>query len=308
MNRSRPANLPASIQARLLSHAQEQSIPYQRVLTRYAAERLLYRISRSDHRRRFCLKGAMLFALWNVVLPRPTRDLDLLGAGLPGQDGIEQAFHEICETQVEDDGLRFDPGTLVVEQIRDDTNYGGIRIGLLVMLGNSRIQLQVDVGIGDVVTPEAQEADFPVLLDQPAPRILVYPRESVISEKLEAMVAMGLPNSRMKDFYDIWYLSSQFDFDGPVLCQAIEATFKRRQTPLPNATPAALTSAFGEDDQKRIQWTAFLRRAELAEASLPDVVSDLRAFLWPPLEALVLGRPFGRVWKNGGPWEEARPV
>ena len=302
MNRRGPKNLPASIQARLLNISRQQSIPHQRLLTQYAAERLLYRISRSEYRDRFCLKGAMLFLLWLPSSPRPTRDLDLLGAGLSAAGGVEQAFRQVCETQVEEDGLEFHTESLVAEDIRDDADYGGIRIGLLATLGNAQIRLHIDVGVGDAVTPQAQEEDFPVLLDQPAPRILVYPRETVVAEKLQAMVAMGFPNSRMKDFYDIWILAERFDFDGLILSRAIKATFRRRQTPLPQTTPVALTPEFGGDAGKEAQWTGFLYRAELEGPGLPEVVSDLRSFLWAPMEALVLVQPFKQVWRHGDRW------
>lgn len=304
---NRPRNLPASVHDRLLKIAQQQQMLYQRLLTRYAVERLLYRLSQSPHRDRFILKGAMLFLLWNDVLSRPTRDLDLLGQGNGTVRSFEKIFRDLCRTRVDEDGLQFLADTVAAEEIREDEIYAGIRVRLLAMLSQSRIPLQVDIGFGDAVTPAAQEVDFPVLLPFPAPHLRVYPRETVIAEKYQAMVELGLPNSRMKDFYDIWTLARGFAYNGSTLCQAIAATFARRQTPLPQETPTALTLAFCQDRVKGSQWQGFLNRNELDAPSLPEVVGLLHEFLMPPTHALVEGRPLSRSWLPGGPWTDPGP-
>ncbi len=307
MNFGAPRNLPASVHQRLLNLAHQQHLPFERVLSRYGVERLLYRLSQSPHRERFILKGAMLFLLWKEALHRPTRDLDLLGQGEDSRERLEEVFRDLCRTPVEKDGLRFLPDSVSAEEIREEEVYGGIRVRLLTMLGKSRIPLQVDVGFGDAVTPPAQEADFPALLSFPTPRLQVYPHETVIAEKYQAMVAMGLLNSRMKDFYDLWTLAREFSFSGPALCQAIAATFARRRTALPEETPTALTPAFSRDEVKGTQWKGFLSRSELEAISLPEVVALLGDFLTPPTKALVEGRPFKRSWPPGGPWTASAP-
>ena len=308
MTPDRPPNLPASVHVRLLNVARQRQAPFQRLLAQYAVERLLYRLSQSQYREHFILKGAMLFLLWHDALPRPTRDLDLLGKGNPDPEHLEEIFRSLCQVFVEEDGLRFLPESVTSEEIRKEADYTGVRVRLTAMLGKARISLLVDIGFGDAVTPEAPEADFPALLSFPAPRLLVYPRETVVAEKYQAMVAMGLLNSRMKDFYDLWILAREFSFRGPTLCQAIAATFSRRQTSLPESTPAALTPAFSQDETKRRQWRGFLDRSDLEGISLTDVVMLLQDFLLPPTPALQEGSPVTRSWSPGGPWTEQDTV
>ena len=307
MNPNQPRNLPASVHDRLLNIAHQRHVLFQRILTRYAVERLLYRFSQSPHRDRFILKGAMLFLLWKDVLSRPTRDLDLLGQGDHSQGSLEEIFRDLCRVPVEEDGLQFLADSVTAEEIREEDVYAGIRVRLLAMLGRSRIPLQVDIGFGDAVTPAALEADFPVLLPFPVPRLRVYPRETVIAEKYQAMVELGLLNSRMKDFYDLWTLAHEFSFSGPALCQAIAATFARRRTPLPQKTPTALSPAFSQDEVKGRQWQGFLNRNELEALSLPEVTALLSDFLMPPTHALVEGRPFNQSWLPGRPWSDLQP-
>lgn len=307
MTPNRPRNLAASVHARLLKLANQRGWPFHRIMGQYAFERLLYRLTRSSYQDRFILKGALLFLLWKGALHRPTRDLDLLGQGEDSRERLEEVFRDLCRTPVEEDGLRFLPDSVSAEETREEDIYGGIRVKLLAMLDRSRIPLQVDVGFGDAVTPPAQEADFPILLPFPVPRLRVYPRETVIAEKYQAMVAMGLPNSRMKDFYDLWTLAREFSSNGPALCRAIAATFARRQTPLPEATPAALTPAFSQDAVKERQWQGFLSRSGLEALPLPEVASLLGDFLMPPTQALVETRPFDGSWSPGGPWTPAQP-
>ena len=197
--------------------AREQKEDFSIVLTRYGLERLLYRLSQSAHRDRFVLKGAMLFQLWSGHPHRPTRDLDLLGHGSPDPERFEGIFRDICRQNVEDDGLEFQSDSVRAESMKEDEEYQGLRLKLVSRLGNARIPIQIDIGFGDAVTPEPDEVIYPTLLDGPAPTLKAYPRETVVAEKFQAMVMLGIANSRMKDFYDLWILMRQFEFSGPAL-------------------------------------------------------------------------------------------
>jgi hypothetical protein len=274
------------------------------VLTRYVIERLLYRLSRSEHASQFVLKGAMLFRLWADQPHRPTRDLDLLGKGEPSPELLAQVFRDVCGVSVEDDGLTFDPDSVTAGRIREDQEYEGVRVECRAHLGQARINLQVDVGFGDAVSPRPSEITYPVLLDFPAPVLRAYPRQAVVAEKFQAMVALGLGNSRMKDFFDLWVLARGFAFDGPSLAGAIRATFRRRRTILPAEPPLALTPAFGTDAAKTRQWAAFLKRSKLdaSGAGLEEVCAFLNGFLMPPTLALAAGEEWTKDWPPGGPW------
>jgi len=303
VSRREPTNLAASVRRRLLNWSRDHSEDFL-TLTRYAIERLLYRLSQSQYADRFVLKGALLLALWTRRLYRPTRDLDLLGYGESSQGALTSAFRELCSMNVEADGLVFDPHSVRVTEIREEEEYGGQRVQMVAMLGNARIALRVDVGFGDVVTPAAREVEYPTLLELPAPRLRAYPQETVIAEKLQAMVALGMTNSRMKDFYDVWMMSRELTFDGRVLARAIRRTFECRQTALPCATPVALTSAFALQPEKGVQWKAFLSRngLEADSAEFARIVADLHGFLMPPLAAVVSGQGYDGTWHAGGPW------
>lgn len=300
----KPANLPASILARLHNVAREKQTDYQLILRRYAIERLLHRLSISPHRDQFILKGAMLFAAWLDDPFRPTQDLDLLGFGDPAVTAIKTVFTAICQAQVEDDGLVLDTDGLSVEPIREDQQYGGVRVKTTAYLGRTRIPMQVDIGFGDAVTPAAQELEFPSLLSAEGPRLKAYPRETVVAEKLQAIVALGQANSRMKDFYDLLALSRLFAFEGGPLARAIRATFERRGTPLPTEIPLGLSNAFAEDSGKARQWSAFVGREPLLlrPANFPVAISGIAEFVLPPLQASTSGESFERRWPAGGPW------
>ncbi len=298
------AGSAASVRQRLLNQSQARGEVFDLTLSRYAIERFLYRLTCSPHSERFILKGAMLFAVWTGQMYRPTRDVDLLGQSDSSVETLTQLFKEICAVEVEPDGLEFETGSLRVEEIREAQKYPGQRVRLQARLGQARIPLQIDIGFGDVITPDASEVEYPSLLDFPAPRLRVYPKETVIAEKLQAMVALGLINSRMKDFYDVWLMGTEFSFEGCLLAQAIEATFERRQTGLPQTTPVALTPAFGQNAGKRRQWRAFLNRNRLETGPLEfaAVIQELRRFLMPPLTALLNRSDFDQIWPAGGPW------
>lgn len=273
-------NVAASVRQRLLNRSRETGEDYNLLLTRFGNERLLYRIGASPHADRFVLKGAMLFAAWTGTPHRPTRDLDLLGRGDPSPDAVADLIRVACERAPEqDDGLRFDVAGIVAHEIREAQEYGGVRVAVPATLGNARVPLRVDVGFGDVVTPPAQPLTYPTLLPNlPPPVLAAYPPETVVAEKVQAMVELGMANTRLKDFFDVWLLLRDFNLSDKALAAAIRATFARRHTPLPIATPTALSDAFARDDVKRAEWSAFVRRVGLADTapSLDQVVTALR--------------------------------
>jgi len=303
-----PANITASIRRRLYDLSRNRGEDFQLILTWYAAERLLYRLSRSKHSREFILKGAMLLNIWMDRSHRPTRDLDFAGQGDSSPDRLITAFHEICQVEVKPDGLQFDPESIQVTEIREIQEYQGQRIKLIANLGKARISVQVDIGFGDAVTPEARQITYPTLLDLPAPLILAYPVETVVAEKLQAMVALGMLNSRMKDFYDVRMISRQFRFEGPKLAEAIRVTFDRRRTEIPESIPTALSDEFAMDSEKGTQWKAFLNRSGLEDIALelPQIIDEIRVFLIPPLNAAARGVDFQFEWTAGAPWSQMK--
>lgn len=281
---SQKANLAASVRARLLNRAKAANAEFGLTLTRFALERLLYRLSVSPHRDQFLLKGALLFDLWFDEPHRPTRDADFLGFGPADLPTLEKVFREICAVQVAD-GIVFDPATVKAEEIRKEANYAGIRITLLGTLDGARCPVQADIGFGDAVTPAPEETDYPVLLDDlPAPKLRVYPRYTVIAEKFEAITSLGIANSRMKDFFDLWVLTRHSELDAAILRQAVTATFARRGTALPTGTPVGLSDEFAADANKQTQWRAFTTRNKLDAPSLETVVNHLREFLQSVLQ------------------------
>lgn len=301
--------LAQSVQVRLVRHAKAIEVDPNLVLTRYATERLLYRLSRSSHAERFVLKGALLLLVWLGETIRPTRDADLLGFGELDAETLARTFAEIIANPVEPDGLVFDAGSMRVTAIRPEDAYGGQRLTLLARLGPARLRVQVDVGIGDAVTPEPEWLDYPSLLDLPRPRLRAYRPETAIAEKVHAMVVLGSKNSRMRDFFDVDALAVHRSFEGPVLADAVRATFTRRRTEFSSETPIGLTQAFVEVEGKRAQWTGFVRRSRLtaAPASLEAVVERLAAFIGPLLAALARGESFVAKWAPGGPWIKKAP-
>jgi predicted nucleotidyltransferase component of viral defense system len=272
------ANIAASLRARLLNLARQADQPFDVLLTRFVHERLLYRLSLSPHADRFVLKGAMLLATWLPKAARATRDLDLLAYGDSSAGRILGIFHEIL-TIPADDGVEFDADGLRVNPIREETEYGGLRVRGAASLAGARIAVLVDIGFGDSVEPGLRTIDYPTLLDLPAPKLRAYAPETVIAEKFQAMVALGRANSRMKDFYDIWILTKTFDFARDRLSRAITATFVRRQTAIPINLPDALTAAFAADPLKQRQWAAFAADLDDAPEQLSIVIDDLAAFL-----------------------------
>ena len=307
MSQDKPANVAASVRQQLLSIIRQTGDEANLVWRHYATERLLYRLSVSEYAGNFILKGAMLFMAWTGQSYRPTVDMDLLSYGVASSERLVGVFRDVCVLEVEPDGLEFNAESVKATPIREELAYQGQRVTLTATLGKSRISVQVDVGFGDVVTPRARLIRFPTLLDFPAPRIRAYPRETVVAEKLQAIVVLGIVNSRMKDFYDLYVLARDFAFDGATLTAAIKATFKRRKTEVPHGTPLALREEFGRDDLKSVQWKAFVRKAGLQKdvPELQKVLLDLRKFLLSPLKAASEQDQIPKSWSAGGPWVHA---
>jgi hypothetical protein len=293
-----------SVHDRLLKLAARRKEDFNALLAGYGNERILYRLSRTQHGKRFVLKGATLFIMWLGKAHRPTRDLDLLGSGQLDLGSLQAIFQDVCTVEVEPDGVRFDPASVTVGEIREGQAYGGLRVKLRGHMGTARLSIQIDVGLGDTITPAPQEVMFPTLLDMPGPKIKAYPRETAIAEKLDAMLELGIKNSRMKDYYDLALLSRHFAFDGATLHAAIGATLRRRERGVPPGLPTGLTDAFASDTAKATQWSAFIRNHPAPELpnDLAAVVRLVRAFLEPPIMSLTSGREFVSTWAPGGPW------
>ena len=276
-------NLPASVQARLLSIAKAQGRDYGQVLTRFAMERLLYRLSQSSHAEAFLLKGALLFDLWFDVPLRPTRDIDLLGFGIAELPHVVGVFEDLTRVDTQD-GVVFLADSIRAMEIRKESNYAGIRVTMEARLGTSRTAIQVDIGYGDAVTPAPETAIYPVLLEEfPAPVLQVYPRYTVVAEKVETIATLGIANSRMKDYFDLWVLHQQAEFEKDLLRAAIVATFARRQRQMPNQLPVGLSDEFSSDPEKQRQWQAFLKKNHLESLELSSIVAVLRGWLAPLL-------------------------
>jgi len=299
-------NLKKSIHRCLLNISRDKKEDFQLILIRFALERFLYRLSKSEHADQFILKGAFLFMVWTEQQHRPTRDLDFLGFGDSSAERLTRIFQDICCIVVEPDGLVFDVNSISVTEIREEQEYEGQRVKLMALLGKARISLQIDVAFGDAITPQVSELYFPSLLEMPTPRIRTYPKETVVAEKLQAIIYLGMQNSRMKDFFDLFWLSRVFPFDGHVLLKAIRATFQRRKTDIPSQLPLALSDEFSLDPVKQTQWKAFLHKNGILELSdnLTDIIAKLRKFLVPPLNAAAGNDIFPLSWPSGGPWQQ----
>jgi predicted nucleotidyltransferase component of viral defense system len=299
-----PQNLPASIRAKLLNVSRATGEDFHVTLVRYAVERFLYRLSQSSYRSRFVLKGAMLMVLWMGKPHRPTQDLDLLGIGDLSDEHLLLMLNEIINTKVTEDGLEFDSESMTIAEIREGQTYQGKRVKLTCYLGKTRIRVQIDIGCGDAVVPRAKTLVYPTLLDLPAPRVRAYSRETMVAEKLEAMISLGMINSRMKDFYDLWFVSQRFTFAGHSLTQAIIATFKRRKTAFPKQSLALFLTAFKQDESKQTLWQTFVQRTDLKESTpgFEQIVEQLNIFLSTPLAAAADDKALDISWEPGGPW------
>jgi predicted nucleotidyltransferase component of viral defense system len=290
-----------SVRQRLLNISKQKEVDYNLTLIWYVLERLLYRLSQSEYSERFILKGAMLFTVWSGRTFRPTKDIDFLGYGDPSPEYLKNVFTDILQAKDGwDDGLVFQTDSVIVQPIREEQEYGGQRITLNALLGTARIRLQIDVGFGDVITPLPEKIQFPTMLEMPAPEILIYNRETVIAEKFHAINVLGLTSSRMKDYYDLWILSKQYEFDGNLLAQAIKATFERRKTALPEELPLGLTEEFYNDEIILTRWNSFVKNTELAivENKLDTVIYDLQVFFNNVIKALAEQKEFTGIWEK----------
>ena len=271
------ANRAASIRARLKQHTDRSKRDFNLTLTRYGLERLLYRLSISEHAPSFLLKGALLFHLWYGQPHRPTRDADLLVFGPDDVPTMVDVFRSTTGIAV-DDGVVFNATSVTDSPIRKDTGYGGVRIDLRATLDGARLSLQIDIGFGDAVTPAAQSIAYPTLLpDVPAPTLRAYPKATVVAEKLHTVTLLGMTNTRLKDFFDLALLLRDDTLDDAELQRAIEATFARRQTAIPSTLPIGLSEASADDTAKQTQRRAFLNKNKLDPMALREVMGAIRA-------------------------------
>ncbi len=300
-----PKNIEASVRARLLNKAKETNRPFAEVFQYYGMERFLYRLSKSKHADIFILKGALMFKAWLVPEMRTTRDIDFLGRFDNEIAKLEGIIKEICLTKVPADGLSFDPTTVKGERIKEDADYEGIRVKFRGLLGKARIPMQVDIGFGDVIFPKAKAIDYPAILDFPKPHLKGYTGESVVAEKFEAMVKLGLLNSRMKDFFDIWLMTRQFDFKGEELAQAIRRTFEHRKTGLPVKPPFFAEEIYDKLSDRQTLWNAFLKKTEIKHAPdhLSEVAKAIEAFLDGPIAFINGSQKTVGDWKAPGSWQ-----
>ena len=281
------SNMAASVRARLLGIAKTQESDFNQVLVRFALERILYRLSQSEHAGRFLLKGALLFTLWYDMPLRATRDADLLGFGASDLESVAQVFREIAAISV-NDGIVFDPASVAAEEIRKEAGYGGVRVTIAGELAKARCKTQIDVGFGDAVTPGPVDSVYPVLLnDLPAPRLRVYPTYTVVAEKLHAIALLGMTNSRVKDYFDLSVLLERETLDADLLAQAIKATFERRGMAVPTELPVGLTDEFAHDTSRQALWQSFVKKNELASEPLAAIVVRLRTALESALNRAV---------------------
>lgn len=275
-------NIDESVRSRLKNIAVKEGSDFNTVLTRYGLERLLYRIGESEYSKQFLLKGALLFNLWYDMPHRPTKDIDLLGFGDNDLAYIKQTFSKICRISA-DDGIIFLSESVTVDTIKKDGGYAGARVELFGELAKAKIKIQIDIGYGDAVTPGPIDAHYPVLLsDLPAPKIRTYPIYTVIAEKLHAIALLGMANSRLKDYLDLYVLLSKEQLDNQVLAKAIQATFTRRGMDLPEALPIGLTDEFANDSSRESMWKAFLRKNELEQKPLTEVIAVIRSLIQTP--------------------------
>lgn len=280
------SSVGVSVRQRLRNLARERGEDFQQILVRYALERLLYRLAQSPHSEYFVLKGALLFRLRFDMEQRPTRDADFLGFGDAEPEHCAAMFRDIASvTLTSDDGLLFDASSVRTAKIRKEAGYPGVLVNMVAILDGARIPVQCDIGFGDAITPAPLRQSYPTLLNMPAPVLAVYPLETVIAEKLEAMVKLAGFNSRLKDYFDLWVLMRYEKIDHALLPTAIRATFVRRQTVLPVTLPVGLTREFAVE--KQVMWQAFLTRSGLTAPPLTEVLDGLGTQCWRLLQAAV---------------------
>ena len=299
----RGRNYSASVHARL-RQLRPPGEDLNRILQRYAAERFLFRLGASPVADHFILKGASLFLVWNGDVYRGTRDIDLLAEGTITKDAIRRALDTVCASPCPEDGVVFDPAFTRVRRLPVDGGRA-TRFHVVGMLGNIRLPLQVDIGVGDTINPPPTRSAYPTLLGHPQPVLWVYPRETLIAEKFAAMVVLGRRNSRIKDVWDIAALATNFGFDGPGLQRSVRATLLLREA-LRGTEVAALGLAYYEEPDRKAMWSGFRRQVEVQgyePSSLAEAGSAVRAFLTPVWSSIVCEEPFPMEWPPGGPWQ-----
>ncbi len=297
-------NLSASVRGRLQNNAEETQRVFAEVLQYYGMERFLYRFSKSKYSAAFILKGALMFSAWQMPERRTTLDIDFLARHTNEVEKIEGAIKDICTVEVPADGLIFKSDSVKGRIIKEDAEYAGVRIKLMGFLERSKIPMQIDFGFGDVIYPSARKIKYPVILDFPAPELKGYTPESIASEKFEAMIKLGDLNSRMKDFYDIWCMMRQFDFEGEAIVQAVGKTFKHRKTPLPGSLPFFSSGIYDKDSVNNVRWKAFLLNMQIKNApdDLGFVAQAIESFLLEPIKAIHAGHDLVAHWRAPGPW------
>jgi predicted nucleotidyltransferase component of viral defense system len=275
-----PVNIPTSVKDRLLNVARKEGRSFDVLLVRFALERLLYRLSISEHRDRFVLKGGMLVTVWIDDDNRVTRDADFLGHGNADPDQLIVDFRQIMEIKA-DDGIVFDVEALSAGVIREEMEYGGVRLKTAAYLERTRIPVTIDIGFGDAMADATHRLDYPTLLDLPVPQVRSYPPASVIAEKFQAMVALGVLNGRMKDYHDLWAIPRAIAITSDDLDAAILATFKRRGTEIPQTRPPGLSPGMSGDEAKQRQWRAYAASLELEGLSLEAIIESVWDLVGP---------------------------
>ena len=300
-------NIEVSVRGRLQNTARDTKRQFAEVLQYYGMERFLYRLSKSEHQKRFILKGALMFTVWDVQSRRTTVDIDFLAYADNAIPEMEKIIREVCETEVVSDGMVFDLKSVKGEKIKEDADYEGVRIKFRGNLGNARIPMRIDMGFGDTVVPKPKMINYPVLLDFPKPHLVGYTFETVVAEKFEAMIKLGALNSRMKDFYDVWLLIRQFTFNWASLADAIARTFKNRKAELPKTIPFFAAEIYSEESDRNRIWKAFLEKNEIrATEKLKDAAEAIENFLQPVVESIIAGKDFESTWKAPGPWKNTK--
>jgi len=301
-------NVVASVLAKLRNNSKASGTTFQQVLQQYAMERFLYRVSKSRHARSVILKGALLLKTIGIPKARPTMDIDMLRKGKADEATLVALIKDCATIEVDADGVAFLADSVVAEEISKESEHKGLRIQIDARMDKVRLKIQIDFGVGDVMVPGPRMIQYPTFLGSDAIQLLAYPVESAIAEKLQAMVALGSTNSRMKDFYDVWICSKYLNFDSENLLNAIDATFHNRDTALPVGAVESLTAKFAEGH--RAQWNAFVRK--IGEDQLTDeftkIVGDLSSFAAPLLVLLARGEKPKCVWSAGSGWVGSSPA
>ena len=293
-----PKNISASIRQKLRDLARIRHEGFDYVLRQYVMQRLLYRLGCSEYSNKFLLKGALLFWIWNQDFHRPTRDIDLLSFGNNDVTHLVSVFCQIIDQDM-DDGLIFDLESVTGIEIKEAAEYPGVRLTGFAFLAKARIPFQIDIGYGDVVFPEAERVEVPSFLDLPAPKVRIYPVYSVIAEKFQAMVMLGIANSRMKDFYDIQIIAQTMQLDGAFLCQAVKATFERRKTLISKEPLYIFSDEFAQERAKSVQWQAFLNKNGLRiKSDFAEIVGEIQIFLQPVYQSIIEKQLFNLQWLN----------